>query len=129
MRNKRKGQECPRDKLGRQDVYPTIFIPQSQSSTMSEKLTIQLSHPKPASDDCLPHAAMALGSIRGVGTRPAPTLVHRLVIQEQLGSWVMYRLDGEGGFVGDTWHPTCEDALKQVKMEFGIDSPLPSANP
>ena len=37
-------------------------------------------------------------------------LVERLVIQEQLGSWVMYRLDAEGGFVGDTWHPTREDA-------------------
>jgi hypothetical protein len=88
---------------------------------MSEKLTIQLPHPKPASDDCLPHAAMSLGSIRGVGTRPAPTLVARLVIQEQLGSWVMYRMDADGGFVGDTWHPTRDDALKQAKSEFGIE--------
>jgi hypothetical protein len=88
---------------------------------MPEKVTIQLPKPMPASDDCLPHAAMALGSIRGVGTRPAQTLVSRLVIQEQLGSWVMYRLDGDGGFVGDTWHPTREDALKQAKSEFAVE--------
>ena len=95
---------------------------------MPEKLTIQLPHPKPASDDCLPHAAMALGSIRGVGTRPAPKLVARLVIQEQLGSWVMYRLDGDGGFVGDTWHPTREDALKQARSEFGVEVVLQSTD-
>jgi hypothetical protein len=88
---------------------------------MSEKFSIQLPHPKPASDDCLPHAAMSLGSIRGVGTRPAPKLVARLVIQEQLGSWVMYRMDSDGGFVGDTWHPTREDALKQARSEFGVE--------
>lgn len=95
---------------------------------MSEKLTIHLPRPKPASDDCLPHAAMSLGSIRGVGTRPAPTLVTRLVIQEQLGSWVMYRLDADGGFVGDTWHPTREDALKQARSEFGVEVILQSTD-
>ena len=87
---------------------------------MSEKLTIDLPVPKPASDDCLPHAAMALGSIRGAGTRPAPALVSRLVIQEQLGSWVLYRLDARGGFVGDTWHPTREDALNEARREFAV---------
>jgi hypothetical protein len=89
---------------------------------MPEKLTIDLPNPRPASDDCLPHAAMALGSIRGVGTRPAQTMVSRLVIQEQLGSWVMYRMDAEGGFVGDTWHPSREDALSEAKREFGVDA-------
>jgi hypothetical protein len=92
---------------------------------MSEKLTIQLPRPMPACDDCLPHAAMALGSVRGSGTRPAPALVSRLVIQEQMGSWVMYRLDADGGFVGDTWHPTREDALKEAKREFGVEVPGP----
>jgi hypothetical protein len=85
------------------------------------KLTIQLPKPVPASDNCLPHAAMALGSIRGVGTRPTPAMVSRLVIQEQLGSWVLYRLDEQGGFVGDTWHPTREDALQEIRREFGIE--------
>jgi hypothetical protein len=85
------------------------------------KISIQLPTPKPADDNCLPHAAMALGSIRGVGTRPQQTLVSRLVIQEQLGSWVMYRMDDQGGFVGDTWHPTKEDALAEAKREFGVE--------
>jgi hypothetical protein len=85
------------------------------------KISITLPKPKPASDDCLPHAAMALGSIRGVGTRPQQTLVSRLVIQEQMGSWVMYRMDDQGGFVGDTWHPTKEDALAEAKREFGVE--------
>lgn len=86
-----------------------------------DKLTIDLPTPRPACDDCLPHAAMALGSIRGVGTRPRATMVTKLVIQEQMGSWVMYRLDAEGGFVGDTWHPTREDALSEARREFGIE--------
>ena len=85
------------------------------------KLSIQLPKPVPASDNCLPHAAMSLGSVRGVGTRPAPALVSRLVIQEQLGSWVLYRLDDQGGFVGDTWHPTRQDAIDEVRREFGIE--------
>ena len=92
---------------------------------MSQKLTIQLPRPMPACDDCLPHAAMSLGSIRGAGTRPAPALVSRLVIQEQMGSWVMYRLDERGGFVGDTWHPTREDALNEAKREFGVEASDP----
>ena len=88
---------------------------------MSQKISIQLPRPKPACDDCLPHAAMALGSIRGAGTRPAPAMVSRLVIQEQLGGWVMYRLDEQGGFVGDTWHPSREDALGEARREFGVE--------
>jgi len=48
-------------------------------------------------------------------------MVSRLVIQEQMGSWVMYRLDDRGGFVGDTWHPTKKDALEEVKREFGLE--------
>lgn len=63
---------------------------------------------------------MALGSVRGVGTRPTPALVSRLVIQEQLGSWILYRMDAQGGFIGDTWHPTRDDALAQAKREFGV---------
>jgi hypothetical protein len=43
------------------------------------------------------------------------------VIAPQLDNWVLYRLDDAGGFVGDTWHGTLEDALSQVKREFGID--------
>lgn len=93
---------------------------------MGEKVVINLDPPKPASDDCLPHAAMTLGSLRG-GMHPRPTLVHRLVIQEQSsGYWIMNRMDDSGGFVGDTAHPSKEDALLTAKREFGIEIESPS---
>ena len=88
---------------------------------MQKKISHILPRPMEASNDCLPHAAMNLGSVRGVGTRPSPGMVHRLVIELQLENWVLYRLDGAGGFVGDTWHGTLEDALAQAKKEFGVD--------
>jgi hypothetical protein len=88
---------------------------------MSEKISHVLSRPLPASNDCLPHAAMNLGSVRGTGTRPMPGMVHRLVIESQLDNWVLYRLDADGGFVGDTWHGSLDDALGQAKKEFGVD--------
>ena len=86
------------------------------------KIVINLDKPLPASDDCLPHAAMTLGSVRGVSTRPRATLVHRLIIEEQSpGHWMLYRMDDAGGFVGDTSHPSKEDALRTAHKEFGID--------
>ncbi|MGD0540507.1 MAG: hypothetical protein ABSB33_03205 [Tepidisphaeraceae bacterium] len=75
----------------------------------------------PAGNDCLPHAAMNLGSARGSGTRPMPGMVSRLVIEPQLDNWVLYRLDDRGGFVGDSWHGSLADALVQAKKEFGVD--------
>ena len=71
--------------------------------------------------DCLPHAAMNLGAGGGAGLQPAIRLVHRLILEEQFGNWVLYRLDDAGGFVGDTWHGTREDAVWQIKKEFGVD--------
>jgi hypothetical protein len=88
---------------------------------MSQKISYDLPRPMQASNDCLPHAAMNLGSVRGVGTRPTAGMVHRLVIEPQMDNWVLYRLDDAGGFVGDTWHGTLEDALGQAKKEFGVD--------
>ena len=86
-----------------------------------EKIVINLDPPKPASDDCLPHAAMTLGSLRG-GMHPRAALVHRLVIQQQShGDWLLIRMDDAGGFIGDTSHPTKEDALRTASREFGID--------
>ena len=73
----------------------------------------------PASNDCLPHAAMNLGSVRGVGLRPTPGIVARLVIQKQMDAWCLFRLDEHGGYVGDSWHPSKEDALHQARREFG----------
>ncbi len=94
------------------------------------KVVIELPTPTPASDDCLPHAAMTLGSIRGVGTRPMATLVSRLVIQQHMGQWCLYRLDGGGGFVGDTWHASRADAIQMAVKEFGqqVADALPASD-
>ena len=92
-------------------------------SNVAEKISINLQNPVPASNDCLPHAAMNLGSARGSGVRPVPGMVSRLVIQEQAGQWILYRMDADGGFVGDTWHPTREDAMEQAAREFNVQFP------
>jgi hypothetical protein len=90
------------------------------------KIVIDLPRPIFASNDCLPHAAMNLGSARGVGKYVQPALVHRIVIEPRLENWVMYRMDDRGGFVGDTWHGSLDDARHQAKREFGIDIEAPS---
>jgi hypothetical protein len=90
---------------------------------MSRKISINLAKPVAASNDCLPHAAMNLGSARGSGMRPMPGMVSRLVIQEQAGQWILYRMDADGGFVGDTWHSTQEDAIRQANQEFHVEIP------
>lgn len=84
------------------------------------KVVFNLPKPMPASNDCLPHAAMNLGANRGVGIIPQPGMVSRLVIEPHMGAWVFHRMDDQGGFVGDTWHDTKEDALCQAKREFGV---------
>ena len=89
-------------------------------TTLMSKIAINLPRPMPASNDCLPHAAMNLGSARGVGLTPIPGMVLRLVIEPQMGAWVFHRQDAHGGFVGDSWHNTKEDALRQAKREFGV---------
>lgn len=83
-------------------------------------MKIDLPSPRPAGTDCLPHAAMSLG---GGGSHPAAPrrLVHRLILEEQSGCWVLYRLDEGGGFIADTWHGSREDALHQIRREFGIE--------
>lgn len=82
--------------------------------------TIQLQKPVPAAHDCLPHAAMNLGQPGAGSLRPNPGLVSRLILEEQFGNWVLYRLDADGGFIGDTWHGSREDAVWQIQKEFGI---------
>ncbi|MCC7350579.1 MAG: hypothetical protein IT446_08430 [Phycisphaerales bacterium] len=86
---------------------------------MADKITITLKRPMPAALDCLPHAAMNLGSAGGSGLRPVGGMVSRLVIEKQFDNWVFYRLDDSGGFVADTWHGSREDAMKQAHKEFG----------
>lgn len=83
-------------------------------------LVCDLPVPMPASDDCLPHAAMGLGTMRAVGTSPTPALVHRLIIQPQMSAWCLFRLDGAGGFIGETWHPDAQDALRTACREFRL---------
>ena len=89
---------------------------------MMDKIVIQLRKPMPASNDCLPHAAMNLGAARGVGLRPLPGIVARLVIQPQMDAWCLFRMDSDAGYVGDSWHPSKEDALHQAKREFGEEN-------
>jgi hypothetical protein len=84
------------------------------------KVVINLAKPQAAKNECLPHAAMMLGSARGIGLAPPSKLVARLIIQPHLGAWVFHRLDTDGGFVGDSWHDSREDALWQAKREFNI---------
>jgi hypothetical protein len=84
------------------------------------RTVIDLPRPVPASNDCLPHAAMNLGAARGAGIQPTPGMVSRLVLQEQMGAWCLLRLDKDGGFVGDSFHGTKADAIHQIKREFGI---------
>jgi hypothetical protein len=88
---------------------------------MARKLSLNLPHPVEASGDCLPHAAMALGNDGGSGLRPRSRPVSRLVIEEQMGQWVLYRMDDCGGFVGDSWHETQADAIGQAQREFGVE--------
>ncbi len=90
---------------------------------MSKKIVVHLPKPVVASNDCLPHAAMNLGSTNGVGMNPRAGMVHQLVLEEQFNNWVLYRMDDRGGFVGDTWHGTFDDAAHQAKREFGVELP------
>jgi hypothetical protein len=91
------------------------------------KFTLNLPKAMEASNDCLPHAAMNLGTPQGLGFRQR-NLVARLVVEEQMGNFVLYRLDESGGFIGDSWHGSIEDAMWQVKKEFGIDWKEPAAH-
>jgi hypothetical protein len=89
--------------------------------TIPAKTIIRLPRPMPGQYNCLPHAAMNLGGRGGVGLQPAVRMVSTLTIEPQMGAWVFYRLDADGGYVEDSWHPTREDALHQASREFGIE--------
>ncbi len=73
-----------------------------------------------ATSACLPQAAMGLGSVRAVGTAPMPAEVARLEVQHQTGGWCLFRLDAGGGFVGDSWHPSADDAKRTAADEFDL---------
>lgn len=92
----------------------------SRRTSDEATLVVDLPEPHEAADDCLPHAAMGLGSTRAVGTSPQPALVHRVLVQKQMGAWCVFRLDAAGGFIGDTWHPDREDAIRSACREFEL---------
>jgi hypothetical protein len=98
-----------------------ILRPNVECETMTDEpttsdapLSIDLTREVLAELDCLPHAAMGLGTPAGTA-RP----VKRLCIEKSGPMWMLYRLDAAGGFVGDTTHATRADALAQARREFG----------
>ena len=91
-----------------------------ESSHHNGTLICDLPEPRLAADNCLPHAAMGLGTTRAVGTNPSPALVYRLLIQRQMSAWCLFRLDDAGGFIGESWHPDAEDALHTACREFKL---------
>lgn len=94
--------------------------PQDSAGMEHEIWTCDLPRAMPAADDCLPHAAMGLGSSRAVGTSPHPAMVHRVVVQKQLSAWCCFRLDDGGGYVNESWHPDRDDAIRTACREFGL---------
>lgn len=84
------------------------------------KLRLTLPRDFPPRHECLPHAAMSLGAGRFAGLLPAGQSIRQLIIEAQpTGGWALYRLDAGGGFAGDTYHDTRDDALDQARREFG----------
>ena len=82
-----------------------------------DQKTIDLPTPTVASHECLPHAAMAIGMPAGT-----ERMVSRLVLERHADLWTLYRIDEGGGFIGDTTHGSSEDALHQIRREFGDDA-------
>ncbi len=42
-------------------------------------------------------------------------------IQDSEHGFYLLRFDAEGDFVGDTWHPTLEEAKRQALFEFELE--------
>ena len=74
----------------------------------------------PADGTTVVGSSMGSGSTGVFRWTAAGGMVARLVIEPQLGAWVFYRLDEQGGFVGDSWHETREDAVHQARREFDV---------
>ena len=58
---------------------------------------------------------MNLGSARAPACGPSRAWFRGWCSRSRQGQWVLYRIDENGGFVGDTWHGTHEDAVRQIK--------------
>lgn len=57
------------------------------------------------------------GELVRVSTIPDPSWVE---IHEEGGGYYLFRYDGTGKCLTDTWHPTLEEAKGQAKFEFEI---------
>ncbi len=44
-----------------------------------------------------------------------------IILYQTPDSYILYRYDLKGEFVGDTWHETEEDAIDQVDFEFSLN--------
>jgi hypothetical protein len=42
-------------------------------------------------------------------------------VVEQGGAFYLFRLDGSGQCIADTWHETVEAAKVQASFEFGVE--------
>ena len=55
----------------------------------------------------------------GVDLRPDMPRADVVLIEDDGDSAMCYRYAGNGGFGGDTWHESLEDALSQLEFEYG----------
>ena len=51
---------------------------------------------------------------------PATPGVVSLEIERDGSAWFLYRYDSNGQCLGDTWHPSAKEAIKQSEFEFGV---------
>ena len=55
----------------------------------------------------------------GKDTRRSPGPARFLVIEESPDGIFLFRYGAGGGFVGDTWHLSVDDAIHQAAYEYG----------
>jgi hypothetical protein len=61
------------------------------------------------------------GYVEGRHVQPArPPTVH-VEITEGPPGFSLIHLDANGDCVGDTWHPTLAEAMRQAKVELGVE--------
>jgi hypothetical protein len=56
---------------------------------------------------------------KGIDTRQEMERASFLVIEQKPDGVFLYRFDGDGECVGDTWHTTVVEAKDQASYEFG----------
>lgn len=61
------------------------------------------------------------GYVEGRHVQPAQPPTVQLEITEGPPGFSLLHLDANGDCVGDTWHPTLVEAMRQAKVEFGVE--------